>query len=80
MIETYGQTPARLFSEPHPDRKRSNLDQYISWSGTYADIEGQIAALRYPPLKSPLKSSHERNERGLFQGKTSIWTYLWTYY
>lgn len=42
MIETYGQTPARLFSEQHPDKKRSGLDQYTSWSGTFGgDGEGQ---------------------------------------
>ncbi|XP_028398812.1 lysosomal-trafficking regulator-like [Dendronephthya gigantea] len=42
MIETYGQTPARLFTEQHPDKKRSGLDQYTTWSGTFVgEGEGQ---------------------------------------
>lgn len=57
MIETYGQTPARLFSEPHPDKKRTGIDQYSSWSGTFGDIEVQSQ-------RSPI----ERAARGIIQG------------
>ncbi|XP_046848177.1 lysosomal-trafficking regulator-like [Xenia sp. Carnegie-2017] len=39
MIETYGQTPAKLFSERHPEKKRQTVDQSSTISGTFTDFD-----------------------------------------
>ena len=39
MIETYGQTPAQLFSDPHPERKRSSWLEYSSYDGIFPELD-----------------------------------------
>lgn len=57
MIETYGQTPAKLFSERHPEKKRQTVDQSSTISGTFTDCDSYSKS-----------SVSERSSQRLVQG------------